>query len=126
MILDGVTFLSAGFLGDCDTLEAVYIPKSVVEISLDAFEGDQPNLKKICFEGDCPQTCPALSQDPKGGIFVPEGVFGSGIFTGDWIRKGVPTEDRPVIYYQPGTTGWEDPMWDGFRMVERKYRIDWS
>lgn len=126
VVMDGVTFLSANFLTDSPTLEAVYLSETVERISIEAFPASLSNLKEVHFQGNCPQSHPMLGQDLKNGVILPAGVFGGGHFSDDWGLQEDGSVLSPVIYYQPGTTGWDDPAWDGFQLIEQKYHVNWG
>jgi hypothetical protein len=76
----GVTNISFAAFGFCTSLVDIVIPGSVNNIGAYAFESCF-NLERVYFYGNAP------------------GIVGWNIFNGASI---------PVVYYLPGTTGWDD------------------
>lgn len=83
VIPDGVTEIQDNAFYGCTSLETVTIPSSVTLLRNCAF-CDCPNLRAIYFKGDAPQQA--------------NYVFDS--------------TENVTIYYQDGTSGWENP-WHG-------------
>lgn len=83
VIPDGVTEIQDNAFYDCTSLETVTIPSSVTLLRNCAF-CDCPNLRAVYFKGDAPQQS--------------NYVFDS--------------TENVTMYYQDGTSGWENP-WHG-------------
>jgi hypothetical protein len=82
-IPNSVTSIGVGAFSNCGRLSGVTIPNSVTSIGGDAFY-NCASLTRVYFQGNAPSV--------------------------DWNVFSGPEGDRaiPIIYYLPGTTGWEN------------------
>ncbi len=109
----GISKISRGFFSDCDKLSEIYIPASVREFDCMSLDGSS-KLAHVYFQGNAPKS-----------VYLKEEIFSDGTYP--WNPFDDLYTDQPVtIYYQPGTTGWDSPDWEGFQLVEQKYHVDWS
>ena len=101
---NGITDLGAFLFTECTNLKAVYLPASIEEYPWTAFPS---TIQELHFEGNCPDNltdCRNASENPLH--------YANSL--------GL------TVYYQPGTTGWDTPAWEGFQLIEQKYHVDWS
>ena len=93
IISEGVTYISECAFQDCYGLETIYIPKSVDEINLTAFMNCQ-NIETVYFCGNSP-------------------TFPDGLML--W--------EEASIIHQPNSTGWDDPIWEEYNIVEEDFTV---
>ena len=88
------------------------------------------NVSKFAFAN-----CGALKE-----VYLPASVEELGKFAFDSCREleavycsgDAPRADQvyfnvlPTIYHKPGTTGWDDPIWEGYTVVEKDFKVDYS
>ena len=109
----GITNISYELLSSCHDLEEVYIPSSVKKIDSNAF-WQCSSMTSVHFGGNAPKF-----------VYLKEEVFSDGTYP--WNPFDCLYAKQPVtIYYQPGTTGWDSPDWEGYNLVAQKYCVDWS
>ena len=109
----GITNISYELLSSCHDLEEVYIPSSVKKIDSNAF-WHCSSMTSVHFGGNAPKFVNLKKE------VYPDGTYPGNSFTHLFAKQPV------TIYYQPGTTGWDSPDWEGFQLVEQKYHVDWS
>ena len=93
IIADGVTYISQCAFQECYGLETIYIPNTVKEINVAAFLNTQ-NIQSVYFSGNSPS-------------------FSDGLIL--W--------DEANIIHQPNSTGWDDPIWEGYNIVEQGFTV---
>ena len=113
IICYGITNIPHEFFTYCTKLSEIYIPSTVKKIDSSTFWGCD-RLARVHFEGNAPKFI-YIKDEP-----ITENVL-------PWNSFDDLSAEQPVtIYYQPGTTGWDSPDWEGFQLVEQKYHVDWS
>ena len=113
IICYGITNIPHEFFTYCTKLSEIYIPASVREFDCMSLD-ECYKLAHVYFQGNAPKF-----------VYLKEEVFFDGIHA--WNAFDDLYAEQPVtIYYQPGTTGWDSPDWEGYNLVAQKYRVDWS
>ena len=113
IICYGITDISHELFYDCDELAEIYIPASVKEIDCHSMDFYHDDIH-VYFGGNAPKfTC--MGKDITRGGSQPWNPL-----------QYVCVEQPATVYYQPGTTGWDSPDWEGFQLIEQKYHVDWS
>ena len=114
IVMEGVTELSAQVFERCEAMEVVYLPSTVRDVDMMAFSGSW-GLKEVYFSGDAPEfTVGArlrLYRELEGITFEAQNAF---------------VDIYPTIYHKPGSTGWDDPIWEGYTVVEKDFKVDFG
>lgn len=115
IVLDGVTGIADNFFRGCDSLKSIYFPASLRRLS--TLSLPHCSTLTLHFQGDCPEIfywCSEYADTEEPNPLL-------------YITRFLDEEKEFLVYYQPGTSGWEEGQWAEYAtLTEQEYQIDWE
>lgn len=99
IVAEGITAVRKGILYYIGPVREIYLASTVSQLDDEAMDFLFYDLQRLYFLGDALEQAPSALWDEE--------------------------RQKITVYCRPGTSGWDDPAWEGLNIVVENFSIDW-